>query len=137
MIELMISLSVISTLIVLGVPAYGSIKSNVILKNEVYGLVNNIREAQNLAQISQDGEKHGVFIESDKYTLYSGESFASAEEKQSFDFVNSIVVYDGIGRDISFERLSGTTASTSIRIGLNPSDSIDVQIDRNGRVEID
>lgn len=115
--EISIVIALLGVLLTMGVISYGSVQGGMALKNGTAEMVNLLRIAQNKAITSQDGIKHGIYFDIDKYILYGGDwgiNGDSAVYKKEYLLMPGLAIVSGQGTEAVFERKSGRSSGTTI-----------------------
>lgn len=133
-IELLTVISIIGILTAIGVPSYAAMQKHVALNNAAQEIVDALRVAQNRAISSQDATSHGVHFEADHYVSCTGTCDpVSYDETHT---LNGPSICAGVGSNIVFTRLTGTTAAQTITVGNTCGDVKTIVVDPIGRITL-
>jgi prepilin-type N-terminal cleavage/methylation domain-containing protein len=126
LLEFLISISIFLLLVATSIwylPKYGNNKRLEVTKQEITTILG---EARSLAISSKGGSAHGVLIEANKVTIFSGNNFVLGEPSNK-EFVLDPKVYissvnlNGAGNEIIFARFTGETDQYGSMV-LSPTD---------------
>lgn len=118
--ELIIIMGVFSVLVGIGIPSYQGMRRNITLKNAALELVDTLRTAQHRAVTSQDGTKHGVYVQDTEAILFGGDTYMTRTYEVHNPFPSGIQL-DPVGSppiEVNFDHLTGATSATTITIGV-------------------
>ena len=109
LLELLVTLGIMSTLALVAVPQYGLLKSGVAFNNEVAALIDNLRTAQNRALTGQGGLDHGLELEENRYRLFGVNALGSRQYDSWITLPDNFAL-EQAGPEVIFHRLlSGDT----------------------------
>ena len=138
LLETLSIIGIISTLVVISVPAFQMIQKNVSLKNYSKEIASVLKTLQNDVITSQGGITHGVYFEQNRYILC--EDDCSPSNFINFHEINNgIEIISGVNEAIAFNRLTGETtdnADKEIIIGFPGGQQKIIQVDNNGKISI-
>lgn len=149
LIEILIVITILIIMTVMAVPYFYSFQKKADLDSSAEKIISIIRIAQNKTRASEQGSQWGVRFENnsdpnpDKYILFKGSSYISADETYSLS--GNIEIYDislaggGSGIDIIFNKLSGGTSqdgSISIRLKNDITKTRKISVQPSGQVSI-
>ncbi|MFH0952125.1 MAG: hypothetical protein V1838_02950 [Patescibacteria group bacterium] len=116
-IELLAIIGVIAILTTIGVPSYRYMRQNVAVNTSAEEVVDVLRVAQNQSLTAQDGQSWGVHFAATAYTLYSGDWTAPLFTAE-YNLDSGVNIISASLPEVEFSRLTGTSASGSIVVGL-------------------
>jgi Tfp pilus assembly protein FimT len=141
--EMIIIVAVSVILLTIVVSAFSGFNNNQSL-NSASGLVTSVlNEARALTLASYDNEAYGVHFESDKVTIFKGDTYSSSDPDNKVTTISSKISISDIslsggGDDIIFQRLTGKTSQNgTITLSLisDPSKSKTITVEVSGIIE--
>lgn len=105
------------------------------LSSEREVVVNILMKARNNALNNVNQSPHGVYIDSNGYTIFQGSSYAMRDMNyDEFIDINAVITSSGL-QEIVFEQLSGdlTTPEGSINLTSNER-SVTISLNNEGRI---
>ncbi|OGY46173.1 MAG: hypothetical protein A3J62_03580 [Candidatus Buchananbacteria bacterium RIFCSPHIGHO2_02_FULL_38_8] len=135
LLEVLVVMTIVFVLFGIGLPLYNSVRENIALKNYSYEIVNALRLAQNRAITSQDGTNHGVYFYNKDYVLF-GNQWSSPTYTKPYHINNGIQITNGVGSEIIFNRLDGTTNDQLIVITASNGNQRTIKIESTGSISI-
>ena len=117
LLELLVSFSIISLLLFIGLPIHHSITDGVALDSQSQQIVNDLRLAQQRSLVSQGGVNHGIHFNTTDYVLF-GNAWASPTYTITRQLSRDIQITQGADSEIIFSRLTGVAADKQITITL-------------------
>jgi prepilin-type N-terminal cleavage/methylation domain-containing protein len=115
LVELLVVISLVALLGFLSMPLYHSMQGNVALSNYTQQIVSDLRTAQQKSIVSQGGTTHGIYFNSNGYVIFGGD-WAAPTYTKNFLINGGIVISHGAGSKIIFERLTGKSTNSEIKI---------------------
>lgn len=140
LIELMTVIGIFAFLSVMASVSYSLIAKNIALKNISLEIGNALRLAQNRSMASFGGVGHGVYFLADRYVTYDGNSWTGAVNKVEclLDSGASIDTSDpGFRADLNFERLSGSSNGTTIKLSVAGEGLKTITVNGTGKISSD
>ena len=134
LIELIIVVGIIGLLMLVAVPTFNAMRDNVALKNSSQQIVSTLRLAQNRAITSQGGVQHSVQFTTNSFIIFGGTA-GSPTYSTTYPLTGGIQILSG-GTTVTFARLTGTTAATTIQVGFSSTKKQDIKIDATGNITI-
>jgi len=127
LIELLTVISMITITAAITAPSFAAIKRGAGLNNTAQEIVSTLRVAQNKAISSQrpvgntlDPLNYGVHFEGGTYTLFYGNDWATATNKEIHQLPDGTTVCAGSATDMIFNRLDGIPASAgTVTVGID------------------
>jgi prepilin-type N-terminal cleavage/methylation domain-containing protein len=136
LIEFLIVLTIIAILVSIGSFAGYDFYKSYALNAERDVLVSSLIKARNQAVNNLNESPHGVFIDSNGYTLFEGSSYASRDP--AYDELiksNSLMTLTGL-EEIVFDQLTGNLTTLEGNIDLsNGTRSAVISLNNEGRIE--
>ena len=136
LIELLLSIAIITIIFGLSVPFYQTFQVNSAFNTAISDIRQNLFRAQARARNCEEDSRWGLRIENNKIYIYKGEKFA--DRNKEFDEITTIPTTIAIGGtpDINFDKLNGipnhplkiTVSSTTNKtstISINSQGGID------------
>lgn len=143
LIEIIISISIISILTVIAVNTLSGASDRKELEGIADSVVAELDQAKANSQAGKDGESHGIKFNSDSYITFSGSSFDVDDSNnqtfninsEKFDITEDI---SNVDNAVIFSKIYGEIGDTvTITIAdLDDSNSIDVIIGKLGEVSV-
>lgn len=93
-----------------------------------------LQKTRNLSMANINEEKHGVYLDADKYTIFQGENYSS--RNPSYDettYIDPSITKSGI-QEIVFEQLTGEPNAVGNIILSHKTRSITISIENEGRI---
>jgi len=140
LIEIIITISIIAILAAVAFVQYQTFQKSIELTTESEKLITTLQLARDNTISSEGGQQYGVHVESDKYTLFAGDTYSeSANTNEVTELSDDIEIYSiniAGGSDVIFERISGeTTNSGSITLRIkNTNKERSLGIESSGQV---
>lgn len=143
LLELLISIAIISIIVAIVMPSLYNIRDEQILKNTTEDIITTLNQARSKTLASQDSNYYGVHFESDRMVSFTGGVFSepnSSNLEVSFDSHVSIPASGGINlnggtSNVIFERLTGDTDSYGtiiVQLNSNPLKNKTIIIRKTG-----
>lgn len=144
LVELLISIAVISIISVSIFLGYGAISRNGELKTNTFKIVDVLNLARTRTLASLGASSYGVHFEQTQYALFKGATYNAADPDTIFYMLPASVELDDISLaggvvDVVFERITGKTTQTgSVRVQLvsDPTKFKIISIIGSGRADI-
>ena len=137
LVEVTVTISIFAVLTSMSMLSFNDIRNNISLKNDVNELANSLAYAQNQAINSFAGLKHGIYFQTDRYTIFSGDSYALAASKNEIYFRNGVKLFSPAGTEVIFNRLTGASHDQTIIIGTSPENQLAIKINSIGKISSD
>ena len=118
LLELLVSFSIISLLLFIGLPIHHSITDGVALDSQSQQIVNDLRLAQQRSLVSQGGVNHGIHFNTTSYVLFGNTWATSPTYTITRKLSHDIQITQGADSEIIFSRLTGVAADKQITITL-------------------
>ncbi len=135
LIEVLLSVMIISLLVGLSMPVYQSFQSRNDLDVNTQSVAEMLRRAQSYARSGNSDTTWGVHLTTGKLTLFAGGSYASrtTAKDETIDMPTSLII-SGL-TDVIFSKLNGTPSTTgSISLTGTANDTRTVTINDRGMV---
>lgn len=137
LIEMLLSVSIITLLVGISVPVYATFIGRNDLEVTRQGIVESLRRAQTYARAVEGDSTWGVAVVSGKAVLFKGASYAARDT--AFDeniTINSSITTSGLS-EVVFTKLSGAPSATGTATftQATTNDSRTVTINAKGMVE--
>lgn len=131
LIELIISLGIIGTLLLLTFISASSFRAHTNLVTSANNFLEDARSQQSKTVASEGASQYGMHLETTRYTLFKGSNFSSRDPAfdevrnlpSSLEFLSWSI---GGGNDIVFERVTGITQNSGTAT-LRHKDSVQVK----------
>lgn len=116
-IEVLISLAILSVISVVGVMSLSGFNADHALRSEVLKTLSLLAKARTLTLSAKEGSAYGVHFEERKAVLFKGQSYSAGalgnQEQALNDVVKiSAVTLTGGGTAVVFQKLTGATAQS-------------------------
>jgi type II secretory pathway pseudopilin PulG len=134
--ELIMVIGIFLFLLLLSVPLYNNIKDTLSLDSVSREMVNTLRKTQNQAMVSADNTVHGVHFEANAYTSFSG-IWPTPSKSYTYNLPSGVTISTGTGDTVTFNRLTGDTASTTVIVGYPASGQKKIHIGATGKIGIE
>lgn len=131
LIEVLISISIMSLIASLGFISFTTMRDGIILKNQGYKLVEDLKLAQNKSIISKQGISHGAKINSDNYVLFGG-SWDSPVYTETVNLPPGITMSATPSAPIVFNRWTGTTNDALIILSSSSDNQWTIVVKSSG-----
>ena len=135
LIEIIITLSIVSILTGISVPVYKIMQQKNNFKMAEFVIVSAVRRAQILAQAAKEDSSWGVHIENSQVTIFKGSDYIgrdiSSDEKK---FIASYISIGGL-TEIIFNKLTGTPGLAGVITLLASNNSANITINEKGAIE--
>lgn len=139
LVEFLLALAVFTLVILAATPSYTSFQTSAQLNESVSELVQTIRLARERAVARAGDVAHGVYLESNQYTLYRGASYASrtTSHDRVIALENSLTLSTTVsGSEINFSKGLGIPGATgTITLTHDVQGTKTVTIDAFGSVQ--
>lgn len=138
-IEILIAIAIISSVAFLATPLYTNLQVSTQLNESVTELIQTVRLAQVKSIARVNDSSHGVYFQSDKYTLYQGGSYSG--RNSSYDKVVTIeealtLSNDLTSNEVNFSRgLGSPNATGTITITHDVQGTKNISIDDLGSIQ--
>ncbi len=117
--ELAIIITISTLLATLSYTSFSSFSKNEALDAGTASIVAGLRDARARTLASVDGSQYGIYIESNRYTLFKGSTYSAGSPFNTVTDLNSYILASTSLPAIVFERVTGdTTASGTIDVYL-------------------
>ncbi len=141
-IELVLSVFILTTLFSIAFLSYQNIKRTFLLKTTTQRVISVIETAKERSESSLNNSQHGVRIESSQLILFEGPSYADASLKENFTISKELSLEGNfVGYpDIIFEKVTGKTkniGSIKVLYNKNPSYFKLIKINSFGNAYLD
>lgn len=133
-VEVIIALGILAVIFGLGLPITLDAYLNQQLNTERDNLVTVLRKAQTQAFSNKNQAPHGVYIASDKYIIFEGDSFGSRQSILDEEFSKSPLINIGGLEEIVFSQI---TANPNTVGAISLSDGrkvLNIQINEEGAI---
>lgn len=136
LIEIVIAVAILVALaglgLIVGIDLY---KSNV-LGTELDNAVNVLQKARAEAQANIGGSPHGISLQSNRYVIFRGSSYAARDPLYDEEILISPIITATGSSEIVFSQLSGNAnASGTITLTDERGVSFVVSVDSEGRID--
>ncbi len=135
LIEILITLVLITAIASLGLTVGYNVYRSTTLSAERDLMVSALEKARNLAMTNAGESDHGMYIEDNKHTIFRGSSYDSRDPDYDLEIVNSSRITSSGEAEFVFEELSGDgllTGTTTLSDETGSSRSISVN--EEGRI---
>lgn len=116
LIEVVIAIAILVVILVISVPKINDFRDTQSLKNTTVEITTLLNEARTSTLSSKNSTVYGVHFESDRATLFTGNTFDNSDTNNKVIIFDSSVALpsgninlNGSGSDILFTRLTGDT----------------------------
>lgn len=141
LIELLTVVAIISIVSVISLSSWQSFSDSTALGNTAKMIETKIKLAKSYSLNALNDTNYGVHIKSDSVTIFPGSTYVDGDPaNQIFLITDGLEIYDGVGNDIIFERLTGITddsGTIGIRIAARPSKTKEITVNSQGQTGID
>lgn len=140
LVELVVSIGIVSLILAVVVPSISNSRNTRFLIQANQDILTALNKARSNAISSVGGDSHGVYIESNKVTVFEGSVYNQADSKnQVTNLDKSIEInsfsLNGGGSSIVFSKLSGSTnqyGTINLRVKSDTTKNKTITISRNG-----
>ena len=140
-IEFLISMGVLAILVTLMLASFSKARQVRDLSASTQTVLSVLRLAQSKTLAGENDSAWGVHLESNKITLFQGDTFSSAPFTQIYDLPLSIelvaIALNGGSIDVIFKRVTGDTdqhGSFILRVAADPANSRSFAVDGSGKI---
>lgn len=93
-----------------------------------------LQKTRNLSMANINEKKHGVYLDTDKYTIFQGENYSSRDSAyDEITYIDPAINKDGL-QEIVFEQLTGNPSAVGNIILSHKTRSITISIENEGRI---
>lgn len=140
LVELIVSIGIISLILAVVVPSISNSRNTRFLIQANQDILTALNKARSNAISSVGGDSHGVYIESNKVTVFEGSAYNQLDSKNQVTLldknieINSFSLNGG-GASIVFAKLSGSTnqyGTINLRVKSDTAKNKTITISRNG-----
>ncbi len=135
LIEVLLSIAIISILAGIGIPVYQSLQVRNDLDVAAVTIAQNFRRAQILSQAMEGDTTWGISIQNQSITLFQGASYAGRNQNfdEVFDVPNSIALSGT--QEVVFAKFSGEPYTTgTVTLTTNTNETRNITINTKGMV---
>lgn len=116
LIEIAMTIVIIIIIFTLGMPTLYQFYTQYQLEGEHQLLLSLLVQARTFAMVNRNESSHGVYINTNQFTVFQGINYASRTIAEDRIFPRNTVVLLSGPTEFIFNPLSGTTASTTINL---------------------
>lgn len=135
MVEILVVIALLGILVGLSIPFYQSFQVSSQLDTTAFEIVQTLRLAQAKAITGENDENFGVHFESQKFVLFKGSIYQSADSANEVtEIPKTLNVFTSFGQNIIFSRIKGETSpggTVTIRSDINESKTIQINVKGN------
>lgn len=134
LIEFLISIAIIFSIGALGLFVSIDFYKSYTLNSERNIAISILQKTRNLSMANINEIKHGIYLDTNKYTIFQGENYSS--RNQTYDeiiYINPMITKSGL-QEIVFEQLTGKPSAIGNIILSNTTRSITISIENEGRI---
>lgn len=140
--EVLLVIAIISIITVIAVTSWRSFSDATNLSNTAKMIETKIKLAKNYSLSAVNDVNYGVHLEAGSVTIFPADAAYDpvGPNNQVFALTDGVEIYDGVGDDIIFSRLTGTTADSGtigIRLIKDTSKTKTITINSQGQTGID
>lgn len=143
LIEILITLGILTILLGMAVYWYGSARSSALLNTTTDSIVSALESAKNNALAGKNGQSYGVRFATSSYTTFVGTSYsAGSATNVTYPIDNSLTLTETISDPnniIVFDRLTGaanTTATVTVSQISNSVNKKNIVIENQGDIGV-
>lgn len=134
-IEIAIVIGILAIIFAVGTPVALDFYYNYQLNSERDNFITILKQARNLSLANQGETDHGVYINTDKFVLFYGPSFAGRDQSKDLNFVYSAaVIVAASSPEILFAGLSARSASTTVSFNYGAQTNY-VYVNQEGNID--
>ncbi len=140
LLELLVSMAIIGFVGAIGFIFMANYRGSVSLDTEANKLASYLRQTQNRAMTGEDLSSWGIHFvnplgeENDYYIVFKGVSYSSTGTMETI-YLNKSIKFnnpaDNTSKDVVFQRITGTTSSTTITIASKRQPDLEKNISIN------
>jgi Tfp pilus assembly protein PilE len=133
-IEFLISVAIIFSIGALGLFIGMDFYKSSSFNSERQTAISILQKVRNLSMANINEAKHGVYLGTDKYTIFQGENYSS--RNSAYDeliYINPTITKDGL-QEVVFEQLTGKPSAIGNIILSDRTRSITISIENEGRI---
>lgn len=132
-IELVIVLAILAALFSIGIPAGMDFYYTYQFSSETSTFISALDQARNYSMINRYQSPHGVYIDSQNFTIFKGVNYAERDVSQDKVFPRNNNIAISGPQEIIFSPLSGETASSTFSFSLNQK-NFNVYVNSQGAI---
>lgn len=117
LLEALMVIGILALILAVGGPIALDFYLDYQLSSEIQLLTSVLQQARNLSMINHNESDHGVYIDTTKFTIFQGSSFASRDQSQDKTFPRAQAISVSGPGELIFTALSGQTASSTYTLG--------------------
>jgi len=141
LIEILISIGVISVLAAIAVFNFGNTRTQKILHITANNIVFALEESKSNALAGKNGENQGIYISSDSYTQFGGSTYSEGESGNVKTTIDSNISLSttASSNSIIFARISGdvsAVSTTTVSITSDPTTKIEIVVGTLGDITV-
>ncbi len=142
LLEILIAIAIISIITVISIVSWQSFSDATNLGNTAKMVETKIKLAKNYSLSALNDVNYGVHLEAGNVTIFPADAayVFGDSDNQVFNLTDGVEIYNGIGNDIIFSRLTGVTddaGNIGIRIIKRPSKIKTISINAQGQTGTD
>jgi type II secretory pathway pseudopilin PulG len=136
MVEVTLSLSILLIIFTMTIPAYRAFMVRNDLDTATMSLVENLRRAQILSQVTDGDSSWGIHVATGSILLYKGVNYVSRDQAYDEDTsVSASIVFSGLN-DVLFSKQTGMPQSTGTTTLTSTTNEVrNVTINQKGMVD--
>ncbi len=114
LIEILISLAVLATISGIAVSVFKNVNEKQALDKSRLSVLAILNEARSASLASKDSSDHGVYLEEDKITTFTGSSYVQSDPKNIAYYFNSLVkISSPVPKTLVFKKTTGVLLDSS------------------------
>lgn len=142
LLEILLVIAILSIIVVVSLSSWQSFSDSTNLGNTAKMIEAKIKLAKSESLSATNDVNYGVHLEADSITIFPADAayVSGGPDNQVFPLTDGAEIYNGIGNDIIFSRLTGVTANSGtigIRIAKRPSKTKEITINTQGQTGTD
>lgn len=133
-IEIVIVIAIFGMLLAIGLPIGLDAYRNYLLTSESRNLLSILRRAETNAFANKNGSAHGVAVQSDRFVLFQGQSYASRDAPYDEEYPKSGTVTSSGTAEIIFSQISGKPSASAAITLSNELRSQTITVNEEGTI---
>ena len=133
-IEFLISVAIIFSIGALGLFISLDFYKSSNLNSERQTAISILQKVRNLSMANINETKHGIYLDTDKYTIFQGENYSSRNPiYDEIIYISPMITKSGL-QEVVFEQLTGKPSAVGNIVLSNQTRSITISIENEGKI---
>lgn len=112
LIELAVVIAITSILAGLSITGFTAFSRSEALDGGTASIVAGLRDARAKTLASVEGSQYGVYMQTDRYTLFKGSSYSASAASNTITFLNSYIKASSTPSTFVFQRVTGNAVAS-------------------------